>query len=85
MRKAAPHLHFVRGNGRRNELLFLRRKAAPHLHFVRGNGGRNELLFLRRTPVDSDFLHFLLSCFPHSTNLPLACHRGEGDLSCQSS
>jgi hypothetical protein len=27
MMKAAPHLRFVRGNGRRNELLFLRRKA----------------------------------------------------------
>jgi hypothetical protein len=27
MRKTAPHPHFVRGNGRRNELLFLRRKA----------------------------------------------------------
>jgi hypothetical protein len=32
------------------------RKAVPHL-----------LLFLRRTPADSDHLHFLLSCFPHST------------------
>ncbi len=42
------------------------RKAAPHLCFVGGDGKRNELLFLRRTPVDSDHLHFLLSCFPHS-------------------
>jgi hypothetical protein len=33
-KKVAPHLHFVRGNGRRNELLFLRRKgrkACPSL------------------------------------------------------
>jgi len=49
------------------ETELINEESSAQLHFVRGKGRRNDLLFVSRTSVDSDSLHFLLSCFPHSS------------------